>query len=264
MRWCKESTPTCGRHTSHTPDCQWLMTTDAFENGFPLSTPTVMNRRELLKHWRSHPKMQLGRSLPDKPLSPPTVITKANMTRQNSRPPKKKHSRQPKASTARTAIKTSFTATIVTGFTPSLPLKASMQNKHHESAQSSSNTRPKPGSMFSTGRCDIHNPDGRDTYTVRINNVVAAQSILKLPTGTRIQLTDATFINSYGSKHYKEISARSFQVLTNEANDKEALIGSEKHTSDTTKRKLVIYPTEFGIKIKNGVTLHRPMLTMYV
>jgi hypothetical protein len=49
------------------------MTTDAFEHGFPLSAPPVMDRRERFMHWRSHSQMQMGVLYQQTLISPPVI-----------------------------------------------------------------------------------------------------------------------------------------------------------------------------------------------
>ena len=61
--------------------------------------------------------------------------------------------------------------------------------------------------------------------------------------------------NSYGSKKYREISASSYEVMTEKP---------RTTTSATPSITWAIYPTEFGIKQKNTLTLHKPMLLMPV
>jgi hypothetical protein len=144
---------------------------------------------------------------------------------------------------------------IASPFKPSLALEAQLLEKRHSSVEKNPKWRPKPGSIFSTGQCIAGTKRGRDNYTVRIKNRGAARSILDLSPGTRIRLNDAKFINSYGSKKYREITALSYEVVPMTPRIK---------TSATPSIRWAIYPTEFGVKQKNKLILHRPMLLMTV
>lgn len=177
------------------------------------------------------------------------------MTRQNSRPPKKKHRKVNHFASAQPSVTMTLEVVIASPFKPSLALEAQLLEKRHSSIEKNPKWRPKPGSIFSTGQCIAGTKRGRDNYTVRIKNRGAARSILDLSPGTRIRLNDAKFINSYGSKKYREISASSYELITEQP---------RMWTSATPSIRWAIYPTEFGVKQKKGVTLHKPMMLVTV
>jgi hypothetical protein len=177
------------------------------------------------------------------------------MTRQNSRPPKKKHRNTQPQSVTQHIPPPSLDAVIASPFVASLPLKAQLREKRRNSEGNKPHWQPHPGTIFSSGQCIIGTKKGRDTYTVRIKRPTAATSILNLPPGTPIHLKNAKFVNSYGSKKYREVSASSYEVITETPRIR---------TSATPSIRWVIYPTEFGIKQKNKLILHRPLLLMTV
>jgi len=189
------------------------------------------------------------------------------MTRQKSRPNKKKRQTRQQYIGSKKQHTTTLTATIVSQFVPSLPLKSRLLDKHTLKTPTKTTNRPKPGSIFSSGRCRIGHHNAHDTYTVRIKNASAAETILDLTPGTRIQLIEATFVNAYGDKKEKEISARSFHLLDDISethHNSRPFSRNTCTTSATPSISWVIYPTEFGVKQKNGVTLHRPLLKIPV
>jgi hypothetical protein len=177
------------------------------------------------------------------------------MTRQNSRPAKKKrHNTQSKPAVDHKPP-ISLDVVIASPFVPSLPLKAQLHEKRRSSDGSEPHWQPHPGTIFSSGQCIVGTKKGRDTYTVRIKQPASATSILNLPPGTRLHLKNAKFVNSYGSKKYREISASSYELVTEQPRIR---------TSATPSIKWAIYPTEFGIKQKNKLTLHKPLLLMTI
>lgn len=173
------------------------------------------------------------------------------MTRQNSRPSKKKRQATKKLDVAKHSATTSMVATTISQFAPSLTLKEVIRVrwKHHNSNHSTNHH--KPGSIFSSGKCRFGSNGNQSVYTVRIRNAEAAESVLNIPIGTQIRLDGAKIIKPYGNMGCKEISARSFAVV-----ETENII----QASNMPTVSWAIYPTEFGVKQKNGVTLHRPML----
>ena len=177
------------------------------------------------------------------------------MTRQNSRPAKKKQRNTQAQSMTDHIPPPSLDVVIASPFVASLPLKAQLREKRLTSFGNKPHWQPHPGTIFSSGQCIVGTKKGRDTYTVRIKKPAAATSILNLSAGTRIHLKDAKFVNSYGSKKYREISASSYEVITEKL---------QITTSATPSIKWAIYPTEFGIKQKNKLTLHKPMLLIPV
>jgi hypothetical protein len=177
------------------------------------------------------------------------------MTRQNSRPAKKKRNNTQSKPAVDHKPPMTLEVVIASPFTPSLPLKAQLRETRRSSNENKPHWQPHPGTIFSSGQCTIGTKKGRDTYTVRIKKPAAATSILNLPPGTRIHLKNAKFINSYGSKKYREISAVSYEIIT----EKPRIT-----TSATPSIRWDIYPTEFGVKQKNGVILHKPLLLMTV
>ena len=177
------------------------------------------------------------------------------MTRQNSRTAKKKRHNTQSKPAVHHKPPMSLDVVIASPFVPSLPLKAQIREKRRSSDSNEPHWQPHPGTIFSSGQCIVGTKKGRDTYTVRIKRPTAATSILNLSPGTRIRLKNTKFVNSYGSKKYREISASSYEVITEKP---------RTTTSATPSIRWVIYPTEFGIKQKNGVTLHRPMLLVSV
>ena len=177
------------------------------------------------------------------------------MTRQNSRPPKQKQTHH-KTSPNRVIQHQNIAALdvfITSSFEPSLALKSEILSKRRNISKTDSTWRPHPGTLFSYGQGIIGTKKGRDTYTIRITKKSAAVAIIDLPAGTRIRLNNPKFVNSYGSKKYREISASSYEVITETP---------RVTTSATPLIRWVIYPTEFGIKQKNKLTLHKPMLLM--
>ena len=136
------------------------------------------------------------------------------MTRQNSRPAKKKQRNTQPQSVTNHIPPPSLDVVIASPFVPSLPLKAQLREKHRSSNGNESHWQPHPGTIFSSGQCIVGTKKGRDTYTVRIKKPAAATSILNLSPGTPIHLKNAKFVNSYGSKKYREISASSYEVIT--------------------------------------------------
>lgn len=179
------------------------------------------------------------------------------MTRQKSRPTKQKqkHRKTHQKSNNQEAVIASLDAFMCSPFEPSLALQALITRKRKDKSETDSTWQPHPGALFSSGKCIIGTKKGRDNYTVRITNKSAAQSILQLEAGTRIRLKNAKFINSYGSKKYREISASSFEVVPGAPREK---------TSATPATKIFIYPDLQGAKQKKGVTHHKPMYVMTV
>ena len=180
------------------------------------------------------------------------------MTRQNSRPPKKKQAHNktsPKKRVVQHRNVAALDVFISSSFEPSLALKSEILSKRRNISKTDSTWRPHPGTLFSYGQGIIGTKKGRDTYTIRITKKSAAVAIIDLPAGTRIRLNNPKFVNSYGSKKYREISASSYEVITEKPRTR---------TSATPSIKWIIYPTEFGIKQKNKLTLHRPLLMVTV
>ena len=178
------------------------------------------------------------------------------MTRQNSRPPKKKQAHNktgPKKRVVQHRNVAALDVFITSSFEPSLALKSEILSKRRNISKTDSTWRPHPGTLFSYGQGIIGTKKGRDTYTIRITKKSAAVAIIDLPAGTRIRLNNPKFVNSYGSKKYREISASSYEVMTEKP---------RTTTSATPSITWAIYPTEFGIKQKNKLTLHKPMLLM--
>jgi hypothetical protein len=179
------------------------------------------------------------------------------MTRQKSRPAKQKKKQRKthqKSNNQETFI-ASLEAFMCSPFEPSLALKSLIISKRKDKSETESTWQPRPGALFSSGKCIIGTKKGRDNYTVRITNKSAAQSILQLEAGTRIRLKNAKFINSYGSKKYREISASTFEVITDTPREK---------TSATPATKLFIYLDLNGTKQKKGVTHHKPICVITV
>lgn len=188
------------------------------------------------------------------------------MTRQNSRPAKKKHTRKARTATSNNAPKATYTATVVQTFTPTNPLKAKIQRDRQSNESSKTSSHPKPGTVYSYGRCDIHRPDGKDTYTIRIYNYTDAQSILNVPPGTKIQLNNAAFVDSTYDRRIKEVSASSFDILNSEELQKSqnSIIPTKQTTNaNVQKSGWVVYQHKSGIKQKNGVTLNREIMRLY-
>ena len=177
------------------------------------------------------------------------------MTRQNSRPAKKKRHNTQSKPAVHHKPPMSLDVVIASPFVPSLPLKAQLREKRRSSNGNEPHWQPHPGTIFSSGQCIVGTKKGRDNYIVRIKNPAAATSILDLSPGTPIHLKNAKFVNSYGSKKYREISASSYEVITEKP---------RTTTSATPLIRWAIYPTEFGIKQKNKMTLHKPLLLMTV
>jgi hypothetical protein len=177
------------------------------------------------------------------------------MTRQKSRPAKQKHRKTHHKSKTQQPTIASLDAFMCSPFEPSLALKSLIISKRKDKSETESTWQPRPGALFSSGKCIIGTKKGRDNYTVRITNKSAAQSILKLEAGTRIRLKNAKFINSYGSKKYREISASSFEVITDTPREK---------NSATPATKIFIYPDLHGTKQKKGVTHHKPICVITV
>ena len=173
------------------------------------------------------------------------------MTRQNSRPAKQKQKHRgtkQKTVTHHPPI-TSLDAFICSPFEASLALKSEILSKRKGNTETESTWRPNPGAMFSSGQCMIGTKKRHDKYTIRITKLTAAQEVLHLPAGTRIRLKNAKFVNSYGSKKYREISAPSFEIV------------ADTPCNRTPSTKLFIYPTEHGVK-KGKVTYDVPMLAI--
>jgi hypothetical protein len=144
---------------------------------------------------------------------------------------------------------------VLTQFTQSAALKA----KNHEQ-RANTKFRSRPGALFSSGLCDIGAGNKKQTYVVRITDAVAAQSIVNIPPGTRIRLPKASFVDSYGNSSNKDISCNTYIVKTDGI---ETTSASSTTDTTTTSTGWFIYPSENGIKHKNGVVVHRPMLLVH-
>ena len=180
------------------------------------------------------------------------------MTRQKSRPPKQKQKKKQGKTEQETVNHhspiASLDAFISSPFEASLALKSQMLSKSKGNNETESRWRPNPGALFSSGQCIIGSKKRHDKYTIRITKLTAAQAVLHLPPGTRIRLKNAKFVNSYGSKKYREISAPSFEIVDDTP---------RSATPSTPSTKLFIFPTEHGVK-KGKVTYHVPMLVVRI
>lgn len=189
------------------------------------------------------------------------------MTRQNSRPAKKKQSHRSKENrSARQTPKANYTATVVQRFVPTTPLKAKIQQNRRRDEASRTSSNPKPGTAYSYGRCDIHRPNGKDTYTIRIYNFTDAQSILNVPPGTKIQLNNAAFVDSSYDRRIKEVSASSFDILKSEELQRPQVSvapAGQITSANPQKSGWVLYQHKSGIKQKNGVILNREMIRLH-
>ena len=188
------------------------------------------------------------------------------MTRQNSRPTKKKHHKQRQTKPTQQSPKVTLNATILTQFTASNALKAEILNKQKGSKTEKQKFQPYMGTVFSSGLCDIGNGKDKQTYIVRITNVAAAESILKVSPGTQIVLSKASFVDSYSGKNQKDISSSSYVVNTEltTPTSNYSTNGNFSPTSSTASPDgWFIYPINGGVKQKNGVTVQRPMLCFY-
>jgi hypothetical protein len=183
------------------------------------------------------------------------------MTRQNSRPEKKKHHKTRQKVESQQTSTTSLVATIVNPFTPSLQLKAELLERRRQKNGPKKSKKPKPGSIFASGRCKVGCHNRSDIYTVRIRNKVSAEKILRVPSGIKIRLTDAKFVNSYGNNRYKDVSARSFEVIQSPSNTDSSPSTNCTHGKSIAPSKVwAIYPDGTGVKHRNGVTVFRPLL----
>lgn len=188
------------------------------------------------------------------------------MTRQNSRPAKKKHHKQQSQKDSQQSSKIVLTATVISPFTASSALKAQIHNNKRNTQNEQSKFKPYTGTVFASGVCDIGSGKNKQTYVVRITNTTAAKEILRVLPGTQIRLPKASFVESYSGSRNKEISSSTYVVITDSSISTTSTCGSAGSSTPMTSsaaRSWFIYPTSGGTKLKNGVTVHRPFLLFH-
>lgn len=108
------------------------------------------------------------------------------MTRNNSRPPKKKNTRCKSTQTRNTPVrKTQFNAVVQEKFVPYF----SEGKPHHR--------------YLTEGRCVIQSPDGWLAYKVRLTNQKSANRSLYLQPGDKIVLIEAHHPDRYGNEQHR-------------------------------------------------------------
>jgi hypothetical protein len=189
-----------------------------------------------------------------------------NMTRQNSRPPKKKYNKQHSKKNSQPAPKITLDATVISQFTASSALKAQIHSKRRETKTEQAKYKPYIGTVFASGVCDIGTGKNKQTYVVRITNTSAAEEVLRVLPGTQIRLPQASFVESYSGHKNKEVSSSSYVVITDSTTSTtptNVTSGSTGTAPSSSVRSWFIYPANGGTKEKNGVTVRRPLLHFY-